>query len=411
MSAVSALVIVPTYNERQNLPALVERRPGASAACACSSSTTSRRTARARSPTISRGSTRAAIDVLHRTGKRGLGRSYVDGIAQRLHSRCDLVCQMDADLSHDPQHLPALIEAADRRRRRDRIALHPRWPRGELAPSPAASEPVREPLHPSGDAPERRATARAATAAGGGRRSRRCRSIASSRTATPFLSSCCFWRRATAAASRRCRSPSWSAARANRSCRAACCSSRRSRRGVSRLLEAAARAEPFSCYRLGALFMPASPAAVACGSERLLSRLQRQRHDRQPGDPRRAGRLGADARLRGDRRQRRQRGRDGGDRSTSSRGTYPQRARRAPPDATAATAARCRPVSLRRRKELIFYTDGDAQYDPARAGGAVAAADARRRSRERLQDQPLRSAAPHRHRPHLPPHRSGCCSG
>ena len=61
-------------------------------------------------------------------------------------------------------------------------------------------------------------------------------------------------------------------------------------------------------------------------------------------------------------------------------------------------------------KELIFYTDGDAQYDPAELAVLWAQHDAGRRSGERLQDQPLRSAAPHRHRPRLPPHRQRCCS-
>ena len=62
-------------------------------------------------------------------------------------------------------------------------------------------------------------------------------------------------------------------------------------------------------------------------------------------------------------------------------------------------------------KEFIFYTDGDAQYDPAELADAVGADDARRGSGQRLQDQPLRSVPSHRHRPHLPPHRQRCCSG
>ena len=61
-------------------------------------------------------------------------------------------------------------------------------------------------------------------------------------------------------------------------------------------------------------------------------------------------------------------------------------------------------------KELIFYTDGDAQYDPAELAVLWAQMTRRRRSGERLQDQPLRSAAPHRHRPDLPPHRQPRCS-
>ena len=51
---------------------------------------------------------------MHRTGRRGLGRSYIDGLQQghRRWTDVDLVCQMDADLSHDPEYLPALTAAA-----------------------------------------------------------------------------------------------------------------------------------------------------------------------------------------------------------------------------------------------------------------------------------------------------------
>jgi dolichol-phosphate mannosyltransferase len=49
---------------------------------------------------------------MHRTGRRGLGRSYIDGIAASIDQPYDLICQMDADLSHDPAQLPSLIAAA-----------------------------------------------------------------------------------------------------------------------------------------------------------------------------------------------------------------------------------------------------------------------------------------------------------
>ncbi len=61
-------------------------------------------------------------------------------------------------------------------------------------------------------------------------------------------------------------------------------------------------------------------------------------------------------------------------------------------------------------KELIFYTDGDAQYDPAELAVLWAQMTPDDRSGERLQDQPLRSAASHRHRPRVPPPRQHCCS-
>jgi dolichol-phosphate mannosyltransferase len=52
------------------------------------------------------------IDVIHRTGRRGLGRAYIDGFRRAITEPVDVVCQMDADLSHEPRELPSLIAAA-----------------------------------------------------------------------------------------------------------------------------------------------------------------------------------------------------------------------------------------------------------------------------------------------------------
>jgi dolichol-phosphate mannosyltransferase len=51
---------------------------------------------------------------MHRTGTRGLGRSYVDGLKWATRQPVDLICQMDADLSHDPAQLPRLLNGAER---------------------------------------------------------------------------------------------------------------------------------------------------------------------------------------------------------------------------------------------------------------------------------------------------------
>ena len=50
--------------------------------------------------------------MLHRTGKRASAVSYIDGMHRALTEPVDLICQMDADLSHDPKQLPDLIAAA-----------------------------------------------------------------------------------------------------------------------------------------------------------------------------------------------------------------------------------------------------------------------------------------------------------
>ena len=115
MTAKRALVIVPTYNERENLPVLVAQlmqQPNVSVMVVDDQSpddTGAVAEALAREHP-------GRIEVMHRTGARGLGRSYIDGM-QTLLARpveVDVICQMDADLSHDPRHLPALIAATDR---------------------------------------------------------------------------------------------------------------------------------------------------------------------------------------------------------------------------------------------------------------------------------------------------------
>ncbi len=51
------------------------------------------------------------VEVMHRTGPRGLGLSYIDGLRHAVASDVETICQMDADLSHDPAALPQLAAA------------------------------------------------------------------------------------------------------------------------------------------------------------------------------------------------------------------------------------------------------------------------------------------------------------
>jgi dolichol-phosphate mannosyltransferase len=104
------LVITPTYNERDNLPDLVRAvlaRDGYRMMVVDDNSpdgTGEVADALAREFP-------GRVDVLHRTGPRGLGRSYIDGIRRAIEDTADVICQMDADWSHDPQYLPALVAA------------------------------------------------------------------------------------------------------------------------------------------------------------------------------------------------------------------------------------------------------------------------------------------------------------
>ena len=105
------LVLVPTYNEKDNLPVLVRDLmtiPNVHVLVLDDQSPDG---------TGKIGEALAAefpgrVKVLHRVGQRGLGVSYLEGFRMAIAGDADLVCQMDADLSHDPKYLPDLIAAA-----------------------------------------------------------------------------------------------------------------------------------------------------------------------------------------------------------------------------------------------------------------------------------------------------------
>jgi len=108
----TALIVVPTYNELANLPVLVAglmEQPNLRLLVVDDQSPDGTGELADRLAHHYAG----RIRVLHRTGRRGLGRSYVDGLREALREPVDIICQMDADLSHDPVQLPALIAAAD----------------------------------------------------------------------------------------------------------------------------------------------------------------------------------------------------------------------------------------------------------------------------------------------------------
>jgi dolichol-phosphate mannosyltransferase len=105
------LVIVPTYNERDNLPLLVDallRLDGVQVMVVDDGSPDGTGAEADRIAAQSNG----RVQVMHRRGVRGLGRSYIDGMRQALQGDAARICQMDADFSHDPADVPRLIAAS-----------------------------------------------------------------------------------------------------------------------------------------------------------------------------------------------------------------------------------------------------------------------------------------------------------
>ena len=108
--AEKALVIIPTYNERENLPSIVpvvlehdprlevlvvdDNSPDGTGKLADDMACANNR-----------------IHVIHRSGKLGLGTAYVAGFKYAIANGFDYACEMDADFSHDPRHLALFLEA------------------------------------------------------------------------------------------------------------------------------------------------------------------------------------------------------------------------------------------------------------------------------------------------------------
>ena len=103
-------MVVPTYNERDNITVLVPRLlaiAGLRVLIVDDGSPDGTGTLADGLAAESGG----RLAVMHRTGVRGLGRSYVDGMQAAVRTGARFVCQMDADLSHDPDDLERLIAA------------------------------------------------------------------------------------------------------------------------------------------------------------------------------------------------------------------------------------------------------------------------------------------------------------
>lgn len=104
------LVIVPTYNESENItrivPKILDQDPRLEVLVVDDNS-----------PDGTGGlvdemvAANPRVHVLHRAGKEGLGRAYLAGFRWALEHKYDLIFEMDADFSHDPSHLPEFLAA------------------------------------------------------------------------------------------------------------------------------------------------------------------------------------------------------------------------------------------------------------------------------------------------------------
>jgi dolichol-phosphate mannosyltransferase len=107
-----ALVCVPTYNERENLTSLVEELlDTASVDVLVIDDNSPDGTGRVADLLHRKHPGR--VTVLHRGGKLGLGAAYVAGFRVGLDRGYRLLLQMDADLSHQPRYVPAMLRAAE----------------------------------------------------------------------------------------------------------------------------------------------------------------------------------------------------------------------------------------------------------------------------------------------------------
>jgi glycosyltransferase involved in cell wall biosynthesis len=125
-----AVLVLPTYNERENLPALIaaiwalphpiqiivvdDNSPDGTGALADALATrpaASERTQPGTHGVIIEPLDRT-VEVIHRPGKLGLGTAYTAGFRQALAQGAGLILTMDADFSHDPKYLPAMLEGS-----------------------------------------------------------------------------------------------------------------------------------------------------------------------------------------------------------------------------------------------------------------------------------------------------------
>ncbi|MCS7001485.1 MAG: polyprenol monophosphomannose synthase [Dehalococcoidia bacterium] len=108
------VVVLPTYNEAENLPIMAETLltlaiPDTDIHVIVVDDNSPDGTGELADAIAAAYPTR--VQVVHRPGKMGLGRAYVDGFRRALASGADVILQMDSDFSHNPKYIPIMVAA------------------------------------------------------------------------------------------------------------------------------------------------------------------------------------------------------------------------------------------------------------------------------------------------------------
>ncbi len=102
-------VIVPTYNERENIESLVTQLlalPTGVCVLVVDDNSPDGTGAIADRLAVENA---GRVGVIHRAGKLGLGTAYIAGFKRALAEEADLICTMDADFSHNPRYIPDMV--------------------------------------------------------------------------------------------------------------------------------------------------------------------------------------------------------------------------------------------------------------------------------------------------------------
>jgi dolichol-phosphate mannosyltransferase len=101
--------IIPTYNERENIEALVTQLlalPTGVQVVVVDDNSPDGTGAIADRLAAENG---GRVQVIHRVGKLGLGTAYIAGFKRALAEGANLICTMDADFSHNPRYIPEMV--------------------------------------------------------------------------------------------------------------------------------------------------------------------------------------------------------------------------------------------------------------------------------------------------------------